>query len=320
MKKALLSTVFVAIIYSLAAQQDAQLSMNTFNRLAINPAYAGSNKAVCGTLFYRQQWAGFDGAPQTGLVSIDYGRVLGGGVGLTIDQDRIGFQKTLKAKVAYAYQKYLNLGTLGIGLDAGMIQQSISPSADSRGFVSPDGKQTDAAIPWGGTSVATYDIGLGLYYYTRKFYVGVSTTHLPDQFSNVAKAGTLNGSYNLAPARHYYVMAGYTFKPDPMWEITPSILTKSVLASTQVDANLLVRWNKKLFFGGSYRINDAVIAMAGLDMSFTPQLSGKFGYAYDVTLSNIKTYSSGSHEIMMGMCYKLVPEGKITRHQNVRFL
>ena len=140
------------------------------------------NKALCATLLYRQQWTSFPGAPKTGLLSVDYGRIFHGGLGLTVDQDQLGFDKTLKAKLAYSYHKNLGPGILGIGLDAGMIQKSINGN-----FIAPDGSTTnsgggiDPSIPWSGTSSTTYDLGFGLYYQTRRLYVGLSSLHLPEQ-------------------------------------------------------------------------------------------------------------------------------------------
>ncbi len=322
MKKTL-TTIALSITGLLVlAQQDAQFSMNTFNRLAINPAYAGMNKALCATLLYRQQWTNFPGAPKTGLLSVDYGRIAHGGLGLTVDQDQLGFDKTFKAKVAYSFHTPLKGGILGIGLDAGMIQKSVNGN-----FIAPDGSTTtggggvDQSIPWSGTKSTTYDVGFGLYYQTRRLYVGLSSLHLPEQkFSGTGNINTLKWDYKYKEARHYYVMAGYTFIPDPEWEITPSILLKSVASSSQLDANLMVKWHKMVFGGVSYRISDAIVGIIGLEKPFNKKITAKFGYSYDITTSNIKKQSNGSHELMLGFCYKIKPDASKTSHMNVRFL
>jgi type IX secretion system PorP/SprF family membrane protein len=319
MKKTL--TIVALSITGLAgfAQQDAQFSMNMFNRLAVNPGYTGTNKALCATILYRQQWTAFPGAPKTALLSVDYGRILGGGLGITVDQDALGFDKTLKAKLSYAYHLPLGpSGVLGIGLDAGMIQKSLSGN-----FIAPDGTTsatggTDGAIPWGGSAAITYDVGFGLYYTTNndKLYVGISSLHLPEQQLN-ASGGATAFAYNFqyTVARHYYVMAGYRFDLAPDWSVTPSILTKSDASSTQLDINALVKWRSMVFLGASYRLTDAAVAIAGLEWK-----GFRFGYAYDFTLSNIKTYSNGTHELMLGYCHKFAKEPKPTSHMNVRFL
>lgn len=321
MKKLLTILTLSLTGFASFAQQDAQFSMNMFNRLSINPGYAGTNKALCATLLYRKQWASFPGAPKTGLLSVDFGQVAHGGVGLTVDQDQLGFDKTLKAKLAYSFHLPLATGTLGIGLDAGMIQKSLSGN-----FIAPDGTSRDGgggpdqAIPWSGTSAITYDVGLGIYYTTNKFYVGLSSLHLPQQkLSQTGGSALQTYSFTYEVARHYYVMAGYTFDLTPAWKLTPSILTKSDASSTQLDLNCLAKWNDMVFGGVSYRMTDAIVAIVGFEKSFGKQ-SVRFGYSYDVTTSKIKNHSNGSHEIMLGYCIKLVTEPKPQSHMNVRFL
>jgi type IX secretion system PorP/SprF family membrane protein len=316
-------TLFIFLIVGLLAfaQQDVQFSMNMFNRLSVNPGYAGTNQALCGTLITRQQWVGFPGAPKTGLLSVDYGQIAHGGVGLTVDQDQLGLETTLKAKAAYSFHLRLGpTGILGIGLDVGMIQKSFKND-----FTAPDGSTSatgggvDQSIPWSGAAkVRTYDLGFGLYYTNDKIYVGISSLHLPEQ-SLKKKEGAegLPSSYDLKyeMARHYYIMAGYKFQLGNQFDLTPSVLVKSDVATTQYDFNLLARWNKMVFVGVSYRLKDALPLMAGLEWK-----GFKLGYAYDVTLSSVKTYSSGTHELMLGYCHKLVKPEHKQGHMNVRFL
>jgi type IX secretion system PorP/SprF family membrane protein len=323
MKKIIITLVFSAFFMIGFAQQDAQFSMNMFNRLSYNPAYAGMNNSLCGKLFFRQQWVGFSGAPETGLFSIDYGRVLGGGVGIVIDQDKAGFEKKLKAKVAYSYQvPGIAIGTLALGVDLGMIQQSISPDGD--GFITSDGSKNDPSVPWGGSSVTTYDLGFGVYYKTRTLYVGLSALHIPAQTkSDSGTSQDTTWQSNFDVSRHYYLMAGYTFILNRSWEVTPSVFAKSVLSSTQVDLNVLAKYKTRgnhVYFGSSYRLGNAIIIMAGLERRFSRRMNAKFGYAYDISTSELKDHNSGSHEIMLGFCYKLVPDPKRTSHMNVRFL
>jgi type IX secretion system PorP/SprF family membrane protein len=316
MKKILATVVFGSVLLIGSAQQDAQFSMNMFNRLAVNPAYAGMNKMLCVTTLGRKQWLSLPGSPKTALVSIDYGRIWGGGIGLTVDQDVAGFQKMTNVKFAYSYHKVLNIGTLAVGINAGMFQSSLNGK-----FVAPDGQTTDPNIPWNGTTSTTYDVGLGVYYQTRRLYAGLSSAHLPEQkVSTTGTVGVTDWNYKYQAARHYYIMAGYTFIPNPEWEITPSIFAKSVIATTQVDINLMAKWRKTLFVGTGYRLSDAVVAMAGIEHKFNRQLSAKLGYAYDIPSSGLKTYNNGSHELMFGFCYRIIPEARTTSHMNVRFL
>ena len=56
-------------------------------------------------------------------------------------------------------------------------------------------------------------------------------------------------------------------------------------------------YNEKLWLGSVYRHKDAVSAMVG----FTLKQNIAFVYSYDFTTSNIKNYSTGTHELTIGL-------------------
>ncbi|MBN8703923.1 MAG: type IX secretion system membrane protein PorP/SprF [Bacteroidetes bacterium] len=294
------------------AQQDAQFSHNMFNRLAINPGYAGTSQAYCATLIYRNQWTGFEGAPKTILFSGDaFVQPLHGGVGLTVVSDNLGFDKTFIGKLAYSFNQPLGPGILGVGLELGAMQKSLSGN-----WIAPDGPAAlDQAIPAAGVTKTTFDLGFGAYYTTNKLYFGISSLHLPQTDFKDSKYP----KYKFDMVRHYYLMAGYDWSVAPTIDLKPSVFVKSDASSTQLDANLLVLWNRMIWAGASYRLTDAIVALVGFQKDMG-KMSFKIGYSYDVTTSTLKNYSSGSHEILLGYCFKLDTKSKPTSHQNVRFL
>jgi type IX secretion system PorP/SprF family membrane protein len=299
------SLVLLTCSMSCFAQQDPQFSQNMFTKLPTNAGYAGSNDAICGTLLYRNQWTGFGGEPKSMLVTVDMPvEALHGAVGLSITAaDQLGAEKNLNVRGAYAYAMNVGSGRLGLGLDFGYHQKSL----DGSKFIYNDAG--DNNIPTGNVSGGTFDMGFGAYYNTDKLFAGISTSHLTAgkiKFSNI----------NTQLVRHYYLMAGYNVDLTSSLTLKPMIQLKSDAVSTQVDFNANLLINNRFWIGGSYRIQDAIVAMAGLEI--IPNL--RLGYAYDLTTSDIKTYSSGSHEIMLGYCYKPTKVTKRQFHRNVRFL
>ncbi len=299
-----LTLVFSAAVGSLFGQQDPQFSQNMYNKLFVNPAVAGSNGGLCGTLLYRNQWTGFEGAPKTGLLSVDAAvRPLHGGLGLTVmGLDELGFENTLMVKLAYAYRFPLATGQLAIGVDAAFIQKSLDGDFkynDPNDNVIPTGSVSGSAIP---------DMGAGLYYNSDKLYVGASMSHIGE--------GTIDfGDFKSELARHYYGMIGYRIDISPSLGLTPSVFVKNVKSETQVDANANLMIKDRFWIGGSYRLEDAIIVMAGINI--TPNL--RLGYSYDITTSDLKDSNDGTHEIMLGYCYYFKP--KVTPIlRNVRFL
>ena len=309
-------SILMLSVSSAYAQQDAQFSQNMFNRLAINPGYAGTSGGICGTFLGRQQWLGFEGSPQTFLVSVDAPvELLKGGVGMTIAQDQIGFEKTFMANLTYSFHLDLGPGKLGLGLTAGIMNKSIDGN-----WVAIDDFNLDPSIPNQGVSDLVFDLGFGAYYTIEdQLYVGISSTHLPaSTFSADGGQAPNNYDLNFDLARHYYLLAGYNYPlpANPLVEIQPSLFVKSDMASTQVDINCNVMYDKTYWGGVSYRMTDAIVAMVGYQHS-----SGvKIGYAYDITTSPIRNHSSGSHEIMLGYCFNISTPDKVQRYRNVRFL
>ena len=68
--KNLLTALFILLATTLFAQQDALFSQYMFNKLAVNPGYAGSREILSTDLLYRYQWVNIEGAPKTISASI----------------------------------------------------------------------------------------------------------------------------------------------------------------------------------------------------------------------------------------------------------
>ena len=104
MKKILYSLLLTALTISVQAQQEHHYTQFMYNKLLINPAYAGVRGTPSITGIFRSQWIGFEGAPQSALISFNSPflskRV---GVGGVISHNRIGFQRDFQANLAYSY-------------------------------------------------------------------------------------------------------------------------------------------------------------------------------------------------------------------------
>jgi type IX secretion system PorP/SprF family membrane protein len=314
MKKIITSVMLVGVGLLAHAQQDAQFSQNFFTKLNTNPGYAGTNQAYCAGLIYRNQWLNFPGNPTTIMFNGDaYIPAIGGGLGLTVYDDKLGFESNLEAKLSYSFHIPLGPGTLGIGPSIGFYQVALSGP-----WAPPDGmgtSTTDPLIPVGGSSNTTYDIGFGAFYSTPQgLYVGISSSHLPEQTISSSVR-----SYEFDVARHYYVMAGYIYNASATWDILPDVYVESDASSTQFQLDLRAEYNKTIYFGVGYRMNDAFVALLGFEKNMG-QGTLKIGVAYDYTTSDIHEYSSGSPEVALQYCFKPKPPTKTEYHGNPRFL
>lgn len=315
MKKIWLFIVFLLVVSSLGiSQQDAQFSQNMFNHLLVNPGYAGSGNAINASAIIREQWIGWEGNPKTTVFSVHspfkpFG--INSGIGINILDDKIGFESNMGINLSYAYKRVIGPGNLGIGLNIGLVNKSIEgewsiPESDLHTPAS-----SDPAIPSGKESDMGFDLGFGAFYSFDKFYAGISVAHLLEPTIDYG----LTAKSKLS--RHYYFTGGYSFQlKNPLFEIMPSIFIKSAGGSVQYDINGLLQYNKKFWGGVSFRLQDALVVMGGMKLG-----NGlKFGIAYDFTLSEIRAYSNGSVEVMVGYSMNVSLDKKTQKYKSVRYL
>lgn len=293
------------------AQQDPQFTQYMFDRLSINSAVAGSTGNICATALLRQQWTGFDGAPKTGLINVQ-GPIskINSGLGLTAYFDKLGQEKSTIVRLHYAYFfKVGSQSTLSAGLYVGMTGRSL----DSK-WIAIDPVADDNAIPSTGKSASGFDMGAGLYYKSPNLWLGLSSTQLPQ---------TELKDVSIQNVRHYYVQAGYDWAigGDKKYTLQPSLLMKSDATSTQVDISALFLYDNMVWIGASYRTEDAIAPIIGYQYKFPKGESMlRIGYSYDVTTSELKNYSSGSHEVMLSYCFKIVKPVVNEIYHHPRFL
>ena len=315
--KKIISIVFLvfAVNVTCFSQQDPQYTNNMFYKLGANPGYAGAEKAINGIILNRYQWEGFKGAPKTLVFSMDAAiNAFGapGGIGINVVSDQLGFEKNTMINGNYSYKAPLNIGNLGIGFSVGLFSKSINGEweipEDDLGIYTQPG--SDPGIPQGESSQMAVDFGLGLYLSSNHYYLGLSATHINQA---AIKYADLASMYL---ARHYYFMGGYNIKlTDPLFELRPSFLFKSDLAGWQLDLNTNVVYNERFWGGITYRVNDAVALLMGMEL-----VNGlKVGYSFDLVTSAIGRYGYGSHEIFISYSVDL-EKNRNQKYKSVRFL
>ena len=306
MRKIFIIIIGVLSVITVSAQQDPQFSQNMFNKLANNPGFAGSRGYIATSVLHRSQYMGFgeDGgaAASTQNFSIDAELpFLYGGVGLNIVKDNIAGFSNLGLQVSYAYRTELGIGQIGMGMSVGMHQSGLDG-----GFLKAavDG---DPAIPTGDVSGSALDLGAGIYYNTQDVYIGISSAHLTEPVVEWSDGQDFNTK------RHYFLISGYTHDLNSVLLLHPSIYLKSDGATSQLDINTNLIYNNKMWGGVSYRLDEGLILLAG--MNINEDL--RFGLAYDVTLVNDL---SNSLEVMLGYNFKINYDKPVSRYKNPRFL
>ena len=294
--------IFLTIAIWCFGQQELQYTQFMYNKLALNPGYAGSHDVACFTGIYRNQWIGLEGAPKTQLISFDMpllnNRV---GIGLNVNRTTIGITERWTVEGDYAYRIKIGKGHLGLGLQASF-RYIGSNYADSR-LVATQSISSDGGIPVGEQSKYVPNFGAGLYYSSDKFYIGLS---VPRLLENDIDFNSLSGILG-REVPHVYFMTGLLWDIGENAKLQPQVLFKYAKNTPLgVDINLSLILIEKLTLGLTYRKGGSTLKDAGdsIDFLFAIQASKSLllGFSYDITLSGLKEYSNGSIEAVIRYC------------------
>ncbi len=297
MKRSSIYTVLLLCLsFSAWAQSDFDLSQRWFNQSIYNPAATGSCLSSGIFLHARQQWAGMEGAPVTGVVSANgYLPAVKSGIGISINADRIGFTNTYNARLAYAFHIPLSEeSVLSLGLSAGVINRHIN----SNGALVDN--LNDPVLYAGNLSEYTPDFDCGLEY-QGYIKLGAAVRHIGTKLSkhNVAENPTHLWAY---ASTHINAVNNLTFEPIVSYVIRNDINRFEVGLITHILKYRSSRESNNIgWVGAMYRLNKQYSVMAGIYI--TDQLKAGYSFDYGIgPLSKISMY--GTHEIMIAWEFK----------------
>ncbi len=293
MKNKIIAFVIIALFTLQAqAQQDPHYTQYMYNMNVMNPAYAGSKESLSIGLLYRQQWVSIDGAPKSATLSLHSPVGKKVGLGLSVISDKIGPVEENNIYGDFSYT--LNLGgdhKLALGLKSGLTFHKVGLFSE----VSPYTQQQNDAAFRENTSNIYFNIGSGLFYYSKNYYVAAS---VPNMLEAKHLVVTDNGSeYQFGSEKqHFFITGGYVFNLSANTKLKPSFMAKSAFGtpvSLDLSANAL--FYEKFEAGLSYRLEDSFGAM--VNFAITPSL--RIGYAYDHVTSDLNVTTPASHEFML---------------------
>ncbi len=289
--KQLCLPVLLVWMSSVSAQQDPQFTQYMYNTMSVNPAFAGSNGHLTALLMHRSQWVGINGAPNTQVLSVDAPLENKIGVGGILAHDALGpsSETFLDGNVSYTIQLDSTNRQLSFGLKLG---GRIFDVDFSKGLT----EESDAAFQDNIKSKFFPTIGAGIYYNSSKGYLGFA---IPNFFSQKHYDGE---EQEIAAERlHYYFIGGKVVDLTPDVKLKPAFFVKWVPGApiiADVSVNALLK--ETFTFGLAYRWDDSFSTLLG--MQINPNFSA--GYAYDLTTSNLASYTGGSHELFVRYEFK----------------
>ncbi|MBR1804027.1 MAG: PorP/SprF family type IX secretion system membrane protein [Muribaculaceae bacterium] len=314
-----LITILVMTHLAATAQVDAQLTQYWAVPAYYNPAATGNIDFIHISAGARLQWVGVRHAPMTFMAMADMPfKFLGRrwGTGVVLQQESMGLYKSVHAHAQLAWKKKMLGGTLSVGLQPGIINQSFDGTKKEL----PEGDEyhqgTDDAIPATVVSGTAFDISGGVMFTHKWFWASASVAHITAPTIKMKVENDEEKLYEFDAGRVFYFMAGSNIPiKNTLFEVMPSVMVKSDLQFLQAEATARVRYNKFLSLGVGYRYKDAVSFMVGADYK-----NFFFGYSYDYTTSAIRT-SGGSHEVFLQYNVKLdMGEKNRNSHKSIRIM
>jgi type IX secretion system PorP/SprF family membrane protein len=321
--KQLLTLACFFVLYSVNAQQVPQFSQYLRNQYLVNPAAAGVYDFVDVTVGGRMQWLGFTDAPKTSYlyasspltresrarynpgIRISNGPVRNPEIrtgkfkhamGGHVLADQYGAFRQLRAALTYALHVPLSRNyNLSFGTSLGVSNRSfLADKAQTLGMMTGTGTDNtyDNFVANSGAQ-NTMDVGAGLYLYSKKMFVGISADQLTKDF---VKFGNVQTAFD--PNMHFQATGGVKFDISQNATLMPSFLAKYTQgAPLSIEGSLQYEYKEWLWIGASFRNQDALVAMAGLNISER----FKFGYSYDFNISKVRNFSAGGHELVLGL-------------------
>lgn len=294
---------------SVFAQQAPVFSQYMVNKFLINPAVVGATGITNIDMIARQQYTGFANSPttfglsaHTRLLNDSYimqklrirknfnqaTRFTNVGIGGSVFSDKNGIISKTGLKGAYAYHiNFNNKYQLSMGLSASVFQYKLD---DSQAVIvnSDDplllGEKKQFWVP---------DASFGLFFTNNTLYAGITIT---DLLGSSLKLGSDPIKDNFSTMRNYMLLGGYKFSLNESLKMEPSMLFKTTSLNTQLDINTKLTYMNLYWLGFSYRSDNSLVSMVGFQMDIF-----HLAYAYDASFSSVRTYSSGSHELIMGL-------------------
>jgi type IX secretion system PorP/SprF family membrane protein len=297
--------IFLLVLFTagmMNAQQEALYTQFMFNKLSLNPAFAGNGDALCFTGIVREHWIGFPGTSKVQALSVNFPTLANDrvGLGLNISRQSIGVQQKLTLEGAYAYRFPLAGGNFSMGISVSGRQYNSDFSDPDLQLIHPF--YDDAAIEDGKYSKTVFNAGFGVYYNNDNFYIGAGIPRLIRADIDFSES-----LVNSIEVRHMYLMSGLALSLNNSLVFMPQVFVKFAENSPiDVDYNLGLELDQKYYGAMTIRMGGSQSDFAeSIDLLLGLQLNRSLflGMAYDITLSPIRKYESGSVEILLHYCF-----------------
>lgn len=307
LQKLLLSFLVIGCVAQYGSGQQQRLyTMFMYNKLGLNPGYAGYHEHGCVTAIYRNQWLGLEGSPETQVLSFQ--TPFGGeriGFGLNLSRETIGISSQTTLDGIYAYKVPLGHGTLSLGAQASIRNMKVDYTDPAIKAV--EDLAFDQGVDLGQDSRLVANFGAGVYFHTDRFFAGVSAPRMMNSDIDFEE----NNLFIAREEQHWYAMTGIVLPLNYSLDFVPQVLARYTKAAPMnFDINASVVWKKDYTMGLTFRSGGAkgdIGESVDLIVSAKVAQGLLMGVSYDLTLSDLRKYSNGSIEVLLRYCFNDAP-------------
>lgn len=288
--KGIVFSFIISVGFSVAAQQAPQYSQWYLHQFAINPAHAGIKQCVDVHSLYRVQWVDFDGAPNSGFLTVSLPfqnrrrRVFGArqGTGFKFETDQFGPFSVTRLNLAYAaHFNFSQDDRLSLGVYGGVVQTGYDASIATTHDPDPTVlQQSNFLAP---------DASFGAWYNSTNYYAGLTIRNLfRPAWEDIGDQSrhrfhiALNGGYRWAVKENITLLPGVNIRIPPRSPVS-------------VDLNLHADYKNVFGFGIGFRAGDAINATA----VFKIREQFSIGYTFDYSVTEIQSVAKNTHEISL---------------------
>jgi type IX secretion system PorP/SprF family membrane protein len=299
----LLGALSLGSWHRIYAQQDPLFSQYMFSGIYLNPAIAGTSGYIETTAMHRNQWTNVAANPSVSLLNMnmpmDHYRMGIGGQLLKASYNDMQF---LHFNLSGSYKINLGKNKLSMGIEAGTRYYHFS--YDKLNIKDP-GDKVLLSI----NSKLLPDVGAGIYYYSKKTFIGVSCKHI-----NQGKVTFRdNPASDFYLSKQYFMTAGFQLKIAEHTTLKPMCLIKYINNNPiQADVTLMAYFHNAFWTGITIRSS----MEAGVLVGFIPNKiissigdQWQIGCAFDYGFNRLSVNNqAGSYEVVINYRFKSRPK------------
>lgn len=269
------------------AQQDPLFSTYQFDKVLVNPAFAGSSSWAVGTAKHRVQHFGTIKNASTETFNF-HGPIQKKhlGLGFKLVFDKAGLIKTTDFATDVSYHLNFAGGKLSLGLEAGFRNCSVDYSTIKLDQIN------DASIPLVRTAGNIGTFASGFYYQLHQFYIG---------FSRYAGFGQSILLPRWEPCT--FIMMGNVFSFPHKYSMEVLGAMRTQFGLKQADLNVTAYYSDKFGIGLQLRSNGTAAAVLRLQI----MESFRLAYSHDFILSGRTAFNFRANEFVLSYGIKLPP-------------